>query len=120
VSDTGQKKISSIANGLIEMSSCIKYIAIHTRQCPSKYAPPSPKNIFPNGKFKTRKPAIIGVIERHRMLKLWWPAEKAINDNDTEMEIAVSAASPFNPSIKLNALVTPAEAKTVNMIPMGA
>ncbi len=54
------------------------------------------------------------------MLKSEWPAEKAIIDNDIEMEIAVNAASPFNPSIKLNALVTPAEAKTVNMIPMGA
>ena len=47
-------------------------------------------------------------------------AENAIIAKDKEVVIAVNAARPFNPSIRLNALVTPAEAKIVKIIPMGA
>ena len=37
----------------------IKRIAIHDKQCPWKYAPPSPKNIFPHGKFNKNNPKVL-------------------------------------------------------------
>jgi len=60
------------------------------------------------------------VIERQNMLKLGWLVNIATIDNDTEIVIAVKAANPFKPSIRLKALITPAEAKTVKTMPMGA
>ena len=81
---------------------------------PNKYAPESPKKIFPRGKFKAKKPIGRMAIDK---LKYWikgsWKKELAIN-NESDATIKVRLAIPFEASIMLKAFVIETKAITVN------
>ena len=86
VSATGQKNIKSIANALTSCSLLISKIEDQTNKCPNTYAPPSPKNIFPNGKFNTIKPNTAAISNVKKIVNCESPNWKAITESDIEID----------------------------------
>ena len=54
-------------NGLTSFALLITIIADQTVKWPNAYAPPSPKNIFPRGKFKTINPNTEAIIKTKKI-----------------------------------------------------
>src|SRR5690606_1383943 len=81
---------------------------------PRKYAPPSPRNTRPKGKFQTRNPTVAdaraaAIIEMGRS-----PTCSATSAMDTAISVATMPARPFMPSTMLSAWVQPPTANMVN------
>ena len=119
VSTTGQKKINNIDQAVISGFLTIRRIAIQERQCPWKYAPPSPKKIFPQGKLSINIPRVLkknikqsNTIRASELIQAITVKKNAV-DND------IPSDKPFNPSIRLKAWATPVVANTVNNIAKG-
>ena len=81
----------------------INRIAIHDRQCPWKYAPPSPKNIFPHGKFNKNKPKVLKKKIKQSNTTRASATIKAITIKKNEVDKDIPNDNPFNPSIRLKA-----------------
>ena len=94
-------------------------IATHDKQCPWKYAPPSPKNIFPHGKFNKNKPKVLKKKIRQSNITSASDVNQATTVKKNDVERDIPKDNPFNPSIKLKAWVTPVVAKTVKRIAKG-
>ena len=98
----------------------IKRIAIHDRQCPWKYAPPSPKKIFPHGKFNKNKPKVLKKKIKQSNTTRASDVNQATTVKKNDVERDIPKDNPFNPSIKLKACVTPVVAIKVKIIAKGA
>ena len=81
----------------------IKRIAIHDRQCPWKYAPPSPKNIFPHGKFNKNNPTVLKKKIKQSNTTRASDVNQATTVKKNDVERDIPKDNPFNPSIKLKA-----------------
>ena len=94
-------------------------MAIHDRQCPWKYAPPSPKNIFPHGKFNKNKPRVLKkkIKQSNTISASAVIQATTIKKNDVDKDIPND--NPFNPSIRLKAWATPVVANIVKNIAKG-
>ena len=87
VSATGQKKTSSIAKALTSVPLLIRMIADQTSKWPNAYAPPSPKNIFPIGKFNTINPRTTDINKTRKIETCALPAWDAMIDSENATEI---------------------------------
>ena len=97
----------------------IKIIAIQERQCPWKYAPPSPKNIFPQGKFNRNNPKALKKKTNESKTTITSEVIQAMTVKKKDVERAIPKDKPFNPSITLNECATPVVANIVNNIAKG-
>ena len=88
----------------------VSHIRNTAKTKPKKYAPPSPKKIFPFGKFRSKKPTIPPMSERRRINSSPFPLKRAIR---LVARRATPPANPLKPSIILIALMIPTLAKSV-------
>ena len=114
VSTTGQKKINNIDQAVISGFLTIKRIAIQDRQWPWKYAPPSPKKIFPQGKFNKNSPKELRKKTKQSNTIKVSEVIQAITVRKKEVAKEIPNDKPFNPSIRLKAWATPVVANIVN------
>ena len=119
VSTTGQKKINNMAQAVISVFLASKRIAIQDKQCPWKYAPPSPKNIFPQGKFSKNKPKVLKKKIKQSNTTSASAVIQATTVKKNEVDKEIPSDRPFNPSIKLKAWDTPVVANIVKKIAKG-
>ena len=103
VSTTGQKKINNMAHAVISGFLASKRMAIQDKQCPWKYAPPSPKNIFPHGKFNKNKPRVLKKKIKQSNTTSASAAIQATTVKKNEVDKEIPNDNPFKPSIKLKA-----------------
>ena len=96
-----------------------KRIAIQDRQCPWKYAPPSPKNIFPQGKFNKKSPKELRKKTRQSNTTKASEVTQAITVRKKDVDKDIPKDKPFKPSITLNECVTPVDANIENKIANG-
>ena len=109
-----QKKNGDIAG--IEILVLIIDTAI---KIPTKYAPPSPKNIFPQGKFNRNNPKALKKKTNESKTTKTSEVIQAMTVKKKDVERAIPKDKPFNPSMTLNECATPVVANTVNNIAKG-
>ena len=80
------------------------------------YAPASPKNIKPFGKFQIKKPKIEATNIILNVPKITSPTEKDITQSPRPINAITPEASQLTPSIKFIEFETPDDAKTVKHI----
>jgi len=113
------KKISNIDQAVISGFLTSKRIATQDKQCPWKYAPPSPKNIFPQGKFNKKSPNELRKKTRQSNTTKASEVIQAITIKKKEVDKDIPKDKPFNPSITLNEWETPVVANIVNNMANG-
>ena len=96
-----------------------KRIAIQDKQCPWKYAPPSPKNIFPQGKLSKNKPRVLKKKIKQSNTTSASAAIQATTVKKNEVDKEIPNDKPFNPSMRLKACATPVVANIVKNIAKG-
>lgn len=107
-------QISRLVQGDISGLRSGKRTAIQAKAKPKKYAPPSPRNIFPYGQFMMKNPPTAEAIRRQVNARAISSTCLEINPNAASIISITPAVSPLNPSIILIALATPPTAKAVN------
>ena len=119
VSTTGQKKISNIDQAVISGFLTSKRIATQHKQCPWKYAPPSPKKIFPQGKFNRNNPNELRKNTRQSKTTNASDVIQATTVKKKDVDKDIPSDKPFNPSMTLNEWATPVVANIVNNMAKG-
>ena len=113
---TGCKNRSNIAHCDIAVFFSESIIATQNKIWPIKKAPLSPRNIFENGKFHTKKPNMENPNIKIKFEISFSPNLEDIKNKDMQIRIARPEENPLTPSIKLKEFETPDEAIIVNII----
>ena len=108
-----------MAQAVISEFLASKRIAIQDKQCPWKQAPPSPKNIFPQGKFSKNKPKELKKKIKQSKTTSASAAIQAITVKKNEVDKEIPSDNPFNPSTRLKEWATPVVANIVKSIAKG-
>ena len=86
---------------------------------PSKYDPPSPKNIFPKGQLSTKTPKMAAMIKGMILARALSPTCTAITMMPNKDQVLTHEHRPLKPSMILIDWVTPPTAKAVKRIASG-
>ena len=85
------------------------------RKNPQKYAPPSPKNICPFGKFTKKNPNKININNKEKLYIKLSLTNQPIKANVDKIIIKEPLARPLNPSMIFIEFETPEIAKIVKI-----
>ena len=91
-------------------------ITLSAVKAPNKYAPPSPINIFAEGKLNNKNTKRIITWAVIKIDKSWNPLSALINNKVEFIIINCKARSPLNPSIKFAPFIINKKHKTTKKI----